>query len=297
MRQSPVKNQMKAREMFLECHRNKIVHDYNMPSIDLHFDDSITEVMLGEVYIGKAMRPYLSTGEGIERIEAIKEQHRSTLLQRLEYPNGDYRLGWNIHMDYESLIMDKIIDLENIPVMLLTVQSGRSFFQQQKMLKLMHQGSQLASHEPHNPQSAWFSQWGDKWYFKNALTKYRLIDILQQFHESWVEEFAKENPPKHSTLDDVFQAMKDHHYEIHVSGINSHLEYQKILKDNPELKTYARFVLSAMEYNEELRLMRSQSVYDFIQGCIKENTEPYEEFIKVIAERKIRLDEKYGSKK
>lgn len=294
MRESPSRNQMKAREMFLECHRPKIVSDYLLPSDDLHFDDTITELVFNGEFVGVALHEALNEKEGLERILGIQEQHRSALLGVLEVDATDYRGKWETHLDYESIIMDKMLDLNAIPVDLLGVQSGRTFFHQQTMYRFMHQGYQLAKTEPHNPRAQWFSQWDDTWFCRHGLTRFRLIDILQQYEDSMIADFAERNPPQDASVDEVYGRMQEMHRDKMCAAQKLQKSYREYMREHPERRNYARFIGASMEYNEELRLLRSVSVFDFIHGCRNAGKHPYEEFLSVLDERQERIAHEYG---
>lgn len=293
MRSSPTKNQMKAREMYLDCHRSKIVRDYQLQYADLHFDEDVVEVMLGDVYIGAVLFDWLHTKEGVERILKIQKEHRIALINVLEHPSFDYRVDWNVELDYESIILDKVLDLERTPAELLVVPSGRAFFLQQRMFKLMHQGFQLAKKDIYDERSAWFSQFDDFWYFKHASTKYRMIDILQQYRPQLEHEFAAENVVEHSSLDEIFEEMRELHSQIRIAGAVAQKNITEFIARHPAERHYVTFVVAAMEYNEELRLFRSLAIFNFLKGCQQHSLNPYSEFLSVLEERKQVLEDKY----
>jgi hypothetical protein len=294
MRESPKKNQMKAREMFLEMHRPKIVSDYRTPSGNIHFDPTITELMINDVFIGEVMAEQLHEGAEVQRISKMRASNKQRLLDAYDLPLDDYIEKWEIHLDYESLIMDKLIDLQRVPVKLLTVTSGRTFFHQQAMYSLMHQGFQQAQKEPNHEQSQWFSQWDNRWYCKHGATRYRLIDILQQYTPEWIDDFAEMNTPKTDSLSETYGKMeKMHRTKMLCAGL-SKFRLKAYSEHRPTEAHYFRFVAEAMEFNEELRLMRSKSVFDFIQGCQKAEKVPYEEFIRILNDRQQRFVDQYG---
>ncbi|HLD42965.1 MAG TPA: hypothetical protein VJB08_03180 [Candidatus Nanoarchaeia archaeon] len=287
---------MKARELFLEVHRPKIVSDYQLPHDDLHFDNTITELIFGGIFVGEAIFDHLNQEGTVSNLIAIKNEHRERLLKSDHLSIEGYREKWERHLDYESLIMDKMIDLEKTPVELLCVPSGRSFFHQQRMYSLMHQGHQLAQKDQSNERSQWFSQWDDRWFCKNGSTRFRLIDILQQYTDDWVDRFAMRNIPEETSIDDVYEKMQDLHRKKMISAYSAQKRYTAFIKKHPESKAYARFVSEAMEYNEELRLLRSQSIFDFIQGSRYYGKQPFAEFLDVLATRQKRIARLYGGK-
>lgn len=83
---------------------------------DLHFDETITELLLGHIFVGEAIFDYLNQKEAVTRMVDIKNKHRERLLNSYGPPIEEYREQWEAHLDYESLIMDKMIDLKRIPV-------------------------------------------------------------------------------------------------------------------------------------------------------------------------------------
>lgn len=293
MRESPIRNQMKAREMFLECHRPKIVADYQLPSDDLRFDDTITELLLGEEFIGRSLRGHLRREDVVDRVLRIRAETLSALEERLASPS-DYVSDWEAHLDYESLVMDKMLDLEGLPAGILVVENGRSFFGQQELYALMHQGFQLSRTDRYHSRAQWFGQWTDEWYARHAATKYRLIDILEQYEPSWVESFAARNQPVAESLDDTYELMRDVQRARIVAGAAAKEAHDAYVAEHPEDRYYVRFLNVALEYNEELRLLRSQSVFNFIRGCQGVGRSPYEEFRRVLDERRVRIKEEYS---
>jgi len=109
MRESPQANQMKARELFLEVHRPKIVSDYQLPHDDLHFDNTITELIFGGIFVGEAIFDHLNQEGTVSNLIAIKNEHRERLLKSDHLSIEGYREKWERHLDYESLIMDKMM--------------------------------------------------------------------------------------------------------------------------------------------------------------------------------------------
>jgi len=110
--------------------------------------------------------------------------------------------------------MDKILDLESLPAEALMQPSARSFYTQQRMFSLMHQGYKLTKYEPYHEQAQWFEQFDDAWFFKSCATKHRLVDILQQYTPEWEGNFAKENEVEESSLDGTYELMRDLHRRI-----------------------------------------------------------------------------------
>lgn len=186
----PVRQQ-EAREILLEAHRPKIMAEFGLPSNDLHYDSSKTELEFEGEFVGRFLYDHLHRPEVVDALVDIRLDTKKRLLESLENPNMDHVEQWNIHQDYESLVMDKMLDLERIPPAILTVQSGETFFKRQSMYALMHQGYQLVrAGETRNERSDWFRQWNDAWYTEVGHTKKRILDILHDFGPGWVEHFA-----------------------------------------------------------------------------------------------------------
>lgn len=297
MRETPYGNRMKARQMFLDAHKPLIAHIYCLPSDNLKFDDTVTEVMLGEDYVGNVAIDFLMTKEGVDRVLDFQKRYRENLIAVHENPTPNFVADWDKHMDYESIIMDKILDLESLPAEALMQPSARSFYTQQRMFSLMHQGYQLAKYEPYHEQAQWFEQFDDAWFFKSCATKHRLVDILQQYTPEWESNFAKENEVEKSSLDDTYELMKDLHRGIMMDARRAQSTLDRFINDNPHLSDYMRFVSASIEYNEELRLMRSKSVVLMIHGARNDGIEPYQVFLDVLTDRKDRLQREYGESK
>jgi len=297
MRETPCGNQMKARQMFLDAHKPIIAYIYCLPSDDLKFDNTVTEVMHGNVYVGNAAIDFLMTKEGVDRVLSFQKRYRNKLLSVLEKPTGDYVADWDTHMDYEAIIMDKMLDLEKLPAEALMQPTARSFYIQQRMFTLMHQGYQQIKFEPHHERAQWFGQFNDAWFFKSCATKYRLIDILKQYTPEWEVKFAKQNKVEYPSLCDTFESMRDIHRTILSDSIRAKSTLVKFINENTSLSDYMRFVSASIEYNEELRLMRSRSVVSMIHGARQDGTEPYQVFLDVLTDRKNRLQKKYGERK
>ncbi len=297
MRETPYGNRMKARQMFLDAHKPLIAHIYRLPSDDLKFDDTVTEVMLGEDYAGKVAIELLMTKEGVDRVLDFQKRYRDDLVEVLENPTQDFVADWDKHMDYEAMIMDKLLDLEILPAEALIQPSARSFYNQQRMFSLMHQGYQLTKYEPRHERAQWFKQFDDAWFFRTCATKHRLIDILQQYTPEWEARFAKENEVEESSLDGIYELMRDLHRRIMADARRARSTLDKFIKDNPHLSEYMRFVSASIEYNEELRLMRSRSVVSMIHGARLEGMEPYKVFLDVLRARKDRLQRLYGGRR
>jgi hypothetical protein len=246
--------------------------------------------------VGEVLYDHLNQAGIVQRLVNICCLTRATLVQMLAIDRtlDGYRQKWEAHLDYESLIMDKMIDLERTSPDLLMTPSGLSFFSQNRMLALMNQGYQLASREPYHERAQWFSQWNDEWFCRNGVTKFRLIDILQQYEDSWIADFAKNNPPIADTLDELYATMTDLQWDRISAASKSNDASRAYLAAHPERLPYVTFVAQAMEYNEDLRLLRSQSVFDFIKGCRAHGKEPYEEFLDVLKERTERIRNTYG---
>ncbi len=294
MRETPRGDRMKARQMFLDAHKPLIAHVYGLPSDDLKFDDTITEVMHQDRFIGDVALDFLMTEKGIKRVLRFQKEYRDKLISALENPSGDYVRDWDSHMDYEAIIMDKVLDLKRLPAQALMQPSARSFYGQQEIFALMHQGYQLSKNEPNHEKSHWFSQFNNSWYFKSCATKHRLIDILQQHTSQWEIDFAKNNVVEQSSLDETYDLMRGLQAKIIKNSRMAKNTLEKFVNDNPQLSEYMQFVSASIEYNEELRLMRSKSVVSLIHGARKEGIEPYQVFLNVLADRKIRLQEMYG---
>lgn len=88
--------------------------------------------------------------------------------------------------------------------------------------------------------------------------------------------------------------MKDlQRFRMECSG-RSMQAYEQELGSNPEHADYYRFTAHAMEYNDELRLLRSRSVYRFLRGCEQEGiTDAFGRFVEVMDERKERIAREY----
>ena len=175
--------------------------------------------------------------------------------------------------------------------------SARSFYTQQRMFTLMHQGYQQTKFEPYHERAQWFEQFNDAWFFKSCATKHRLVDILQQYTPEWEVNFAKENKVEETSLNDTYELMRDLHRRIIVDSIRAESTLVKYINENLHLSDYMRFVSASMEYNEELRLMRSKSVVSMIHGARQKGIEPYQVFLDVLTDRKNRLQKQYGESK
>jgi hypothetical protein len=297
MRETPYGNRMKARQMFLDAHKPLIEYIYCLPSDDLKFDKTVTEVMQGDIFVGDVAIDFLMTKEGVDKVLGFQEKYRNKLISVLEKPTGDYVADWNTHMDYEAIIMDKMLDLKKLPAEALTQPSAKSFYTQQRMFSLMHQGYQQIKFEPYHERSQWFSQFNDTWFFKSCATKYRLIDILEQYTPEWETNFAKQNEVEYPSLDNIFESMKDLHRKIIRNSTRAKSTLTKFINKNPHLSNYMKFVSASIEYNEELRLMRSGSVVSMIHGARHDSIEPYQVFLDVLADRKDNLQKEYGKLK
>jgi hypothetical protein len=69
------------------------------------------------------------------------------------------------------------------------------------------------------------------------------------------------------------------------------------MNQNPQKRQYVRFVSAAIEYNEELRLLRSRSVVPFVKRCRNADVEPYHAFRDTLALRTTAIAEKYEVRK
>jgi len=232
--------------------------------------------------------------DGTRRFTDAK-RYRENLISVQDNPTPDFVADWNKHMDYEAIIMDKMLDLENLPVEALMQPSARSFYTQQRIFHLMHQGYQLTKHEPYHEQAQWFEQFNDAWFFKSCATKHRLVDILQQYTPEWEASFAKENRVEESSLDSTYKLMKEIHRRRMIDAERAQSALDRFINENPHLSEYMRFVSASIEYNEELRLMRSKSVVSLIHGARHEGIEPYQVFLDVLRDRKERLQKQYGN--
>ena len=295
MRESPYGNRMKARQMFLDAHKCKIASDYSLPSSKLYFDDTVTEIVNGDKPIGQIAFDFLSSARGVKQILWIQKKHKSRLVECLDGA-ADYRAAWDAHMDYESIIMDKMIDLALLPPEVLVVPSGRTFYMQQRKFSLMHQGYQLAKKEPYNERAQWFSQWDDKWFVRFASTKMRLIDILQQYSPKWERDFAESNSPQMENLNETMEELRECQRRTMFQGARASQTIKRFKRDNPQLRNYMEFVTASLEYNEELRLLRSRSVMNLIEGAVDDGKVPYDVFIDVLVERKERFEQQYGER-
>ncbi len=296
-REGPSLYQMKAREMFLDCHKTKISVIYRFPDNKLRFDDSITEVMYKGKLAGKCCFKYLNSDKGNTNISKVRKEHKKRLESILTNPTDDFREDWFVHLDYESLIMDKLIDFDRVPANILVTSENMTFFERNYLFKLMHQGYKVANTtDKYSPRSQWFSQWNDEWFAKYALTKHRLIDILENFSEAWIADFIESNKPRYDNLNDIYNRMKEIHRNKLINSAKNRMERDEFISQNPELRNYADFVAQAMDYNEELRTYRSVAVWNFLQGCKAENINPYNEFIRLIDVRKKRIEEEYASR-
>lgn len=288
--------QKEAREILLETHRPKIIAEYGLPSDDLHYDDSKTELEFEGEFVGRFLYDKLHQADVTQTLIGIRLDTRKKLLASLEDHAIDPVEQWNLHQDYESLVMDKMLDLERIPPSVLTVQSGETFFKRQAMYSLMHQGYQLVRiGETGNERSDWFRQWNDAWYTQMGHTKKRILDILHDFGPGWVESFAATNTLKYSSIDEVFEGMKDlQRMRMECSG-RSMRAYASELASHPEHEHYYDFTAHAMEYNDELRLLRSRSVYRFLRACEEDKvTDAFERFLEVMGERKEKIAKEYS---
>ncbi len=297
MRETPYGNRMKARQMFLDAHKPLIAHIYCLPSDDLKFDNTVTEVMHKDDFVGDVAIEFLMTKEGVDRVLGFQKKYRNKLLTVLEKQTDDFVADWDTHMDYEAIIMDKILDLEKLPAEALMQPSARSFYTQQRMFTLMHQGYQQTKSEPYHERAQWFEQFNDAWFFKSCATKHRLVDILQQYTPEWEVNFAEENEIEENSLDDTYELMKDLHRRTIMDSRRAKSSLVKFINENPSLSDYMRFVSASMEYNEELRLMRSKSVVSMIHGARQEGIEPYQVFLDVLKDRKNKLQKQYGESK
>jgi len=287
-------NQLKAREMFLDAHKPLIAHIYNLPTDELKYDNTITEVMYKGECVGEVVTDFLKSKEGVERVFKFQKQYRNNLINILQNPTDNYINDWDVHMDYESIIMDKMINFNILPIESLIVLSGRTFFEQQRIFKLLHQGYQQTKNECYHERAQWFSQFDDKWYFKSCATRHRLIDILQQYTEQWEKKFVQQNKIEHKSLEDTYDEIKNIHRDMMVKSAAAENILSEIIKNRPEIKEYQRFVSASMEYNEELRLLRSRSVVSMIYRAKQDGKEPYGIFIDVIQTRKQRLKNEYN---
>jgi len=237
------------------------------------------------------------TREGVDRVLGFQKRYRDKLISVIENPTDDYVADWDTHMDYEAIIMDKILDLEKLPAEALMQPSARSFYTQQRRFTLMHQGYQQTKFEPYHERAQWFGQFNDAWFFKSCATKHRLVDILQQYTPAWEVNFAKENEVEQASLNDTYELMRDLHRDMIIESIRAKSILEKFINDNPRLEQYMKFVSAAMEYNEELRLMRSKSVVSMIHAARADGTEPYQVFLDILIDRKNRLQKEYGEQK
>lgn len=283
IRETPQGNQIIARQLFLDCHR-PIHHDL-YGTDRLQFDDSVTELLIGDELAGKVLLNFINLNA--LKICRIRAKTKKILIATIENESIPRATAFNTHLDYEALIMDKLIDFDAVPNDLLITPSGKTFYDTHEMYRLLHQGFQLARHDLAHESSQWFSQFTDTWYFRNTCTRYRMIDLLQNYHPSMPDEFAKENIPEHDDLDSVVSAMKDIQYRVFIARPRSARAYKQFIRANPGLIDYAMFVREAMEYNEELRLLRSQSLAKFIGSC--ETGDPYGDFLDLVEQRKRRL--------
>ena len=295
-RQKPTPEQRTAREMLLDCHRLKIMSDYCIPAGWIHFDPTVSELMLDDTPLPSALFSFLKSERGSSRIRALRAQSKQQLETILNDNSADYRIVWNKQLDYESLVMEKMIDLDAVPCELLTVPLGRSFFEQHRKICLMHQGYQLSQTTDKNGERAqWFSQWNDEWFLSNAMTKHRLLYILHNYDDSWQQRFHDMNKPEKDTLDKTFEAMRQVYDRQRLSGAKTMQALNDFVARYPDMKHYAIFVTDAMEYNDELRLLRSRSAYRFIRGC--EGKKGYAEFLNVLRIRQCGMEEQYGKQR
>lgn len=298
-RQQPTPHQMIARALFLECHRPLITDLYELDSNRLEFDDTITELTLHGDYVGKSCIDYLNSDYGYNKVINVRNNMKKKLENVIENPNfDDYLKGWDIHLDYESIILDKMVDLQGFPPELLQTKEVNSFFEQNYAFSLLNQGFKLAqTTDKYSPRSQWFSQWTDQWYSQYALTKHRLVDILSNFNEDWLKEFSECNQPQYKNLNEVYEVMKESHNRRRASRFNAQTYRDDFLKENPKLSNYVDFIAISMDYNEELRVMRSVSVHNFMRGCQKKKINAYDEFLRFMQVRKDRIHKEYGWEK
>jgi hypothetical protein len=162
-------------------------------------------------------------------------------------------------------------------------------------MALMHQGYQLSeTKDRYGERAQWFSQWGDDWFLSRSLTKHILLYILRNYDGSWRQSFHDANRPEYSTLEETFEAMRKVHERQRLSAAKTAQTVKEYVNKYPDMKNYVAFVGDAMEYNDELRLLRSLAVYKFIKGCEHVGKEPYAEFLDVLSVRQRQLEEKYG---
>jgi len=294
MRETPIKNQIKARELFLDAHKPLIAHIYCLPTDELVYDNTITELMYKQQPAGKVVTDFLKCKEGTDRVLSYQQQYKNKLYDILHNPTDDYIYNWDKHMDYESIVLDKMINFNILPINCLVLTNTRSFFEQQQVYTLLHQGYQLSKIQKHHEKSQWFSQFNDEWYLSHTITKLRLIDLLQKYSEKWEQEYIKSNKVQYNNLDDIYKELTNIHRSILVRKATAEHNIKTIADDNPHLTEYIRFVTAATAYNEELRLLRSQSVVALIKGALNDKQTPYNVFLDVIQTRKQRLKNEYN---
>jgi len=298
-RQQPTPHQMIARALFLECHRPLITDLYELDSRELEFDNTVTELVLHGDYVGKSCIDYLNSDYGYKKVTSVRDSMKKKLEEVIENPDIDnYLKGWDIHLDYESIILDKMVDLQGFPSELLQTKKVHNFFERSFAFSLLNQGFKLSqTTDKYSARSQWFSQWTDEWYSQYALTKFRLVDILSNFDENWLKNFAEDNKPVYKNLNEVYEVMKESHNRRRAIIENSEYYRKEYIKKNPKFKNYVEFIATSMDYNEELRVMRSCSVHNFMKGCQKKGINAYDEFLRFMQVRKERIHRQYGWEK
>ena len=294
-RQTPTPHQMIARALFLECHRPYINFLYSLPNNSLKFEETVTELEFNGCHVGKYLFDYINSDEGLKFILDERQKIKSELEKKLKRPDREnFLMDWNTHLNYESLIMDKMINFDIIPTHLLVTRKVLPFFEQNILFKLLNQGYKLSkTKDPYSKHSQWFSQWGDGWYSSIALTKHRLVDILWNFSEKWINDFVDANQPQYNKCSEIYEVLRYKHIERMGDKQRNDKNRNIWLKDNQDKKNYFEFVLESMDYNEELRVMRSQSVYNFMRGCQRNKLNPYDEFLRFMEVRKNNIAEEY----
>jgi hypothetical protein len=200
--------------------------------------------------------------------------------------DAHYTEKFNRHMDAEALMLDKAIDYSRLPDCLLAPISGRYSIEKFGMYALMHQGYQIQKEQSDNIHSGWFSQWDDRWFLRNTISKLRVMDVVAKYNDEYARDLAARNVPISHDLDDIYEHMGDlQRFQILTSS-NAHKIFSQYIKDNPKMANYATFLVKALEYNEGMRLIRSKSLYDLITGSIQEGKKPLQELQSLLAERK-----------
>jgi len=90
-----------------------------------------------------------------------------------------------------------------------------------------------------------------------------------------IKQAILKNKPRYNSLDKTREVIHALHQDMMIYGAQASSGYDNYVKKHPKMKYYALFVSSAMEYNDELKILRSKAIYQYIVRCQKKTKNHY----------------------